>query len=480
MGLNLRGELRRALLAAGETCWAYAALATVGAMAHTPRLLSPISIWFIYWAALEIGQYLPRLRLAWRRVQILNVALAVFLMLIVLRLDLYRTQPALDLSWLGALAHALFIVDGKLAPEHLAIVALLYAYVRGAGFGSRPLTLWFVGFQFRLGVLLFFCIALAGAILLAHPVDLAGPLVAFFILSLLGIALARIDESGRERGLGARWAALLLGAVVVIVLVGLFVTPLFTVAGENLILQLVSPLLPVLLLLLTVILTPLAWLAGILVQVIGPLLAQLLQGLRHFGLTIDTPTPPNPAGIPPALAQWTFIFPYLRLAGGIAFVFAAALLVARALNRRMMQIEQETFYREAAGALAAAPTARPKRPPAVRPDGSEIEAENIRRVYAALLARAAALGLPRAQAETPLEFLPRLAARFPESAADLERITQAYVAVHYAEQPATRAQVHEIRAVWQHVRSEMGMADSHHDRKLTGTGKRDASAPTRS
>jgi hypothetical protein len=85
----------------------------------------------------------------------------------------------------------------------------------------------------------------------------------------------------------------------------------------------------------------------------------------------------------------------------------------------------------------------------------EIEAENIRRIYAALLARCQAIGLPRREAETPFEFLPRLRAQFPQAASDLSALTEAYVAVHYAQTPATGAQVRAMRAVWQRLRGQL-------------------------
>ena len=79
----------------------------------------------------------------------------------------------------------------------------------------------------------------------------------------------------------------------------------------------------------------------------------------------------------------------------------------------------------------------------------------LRTQYAALLARAAVVGLPRREAETPFEFLPRLTAEFPNALSDLRALTEAYVAVHYAQQQATPGQVHEMRVVWQRLRKEL-------------------------
>ena len=72
-------------------------------------------------------------------------------------------------------------------------------------------------------------------------------------------------------------------------------------------------------------------------------------------------------------------------------------------------------------------------------------------MYAALVARAKDAGLLRRVDETPYEFLPRLKQEFPEQADDIHSITEAYVAVHYAEEYAAPEVVAHVRATWQRV-----------------------------
>ncbi|MGE5137940.1 MAG: hypothetical protein ACM3JD_00650, partial [Rudaea sp.] len=263
-GIAPRADVRRALFAAAETCWVYAAVLTVGRTAGSSRFLSAFGIWFTYWAALEIGHYLPRWRRPLRVLRLVNLGLAVLIFLAVIRLDLYRDVPLLDLSWVGAFARGLFSTVPLFTAPQIAFIALLYVYVRGAGFGQRPLTLWFIGFQFRLGVLIFFIISLLAV--LTGPPNLLPPLVAYFVLSLLSVALARIDESGREKGLGVHWAALLIAACAAVVVLALFVTPLFTLTGVNLFFRLFEPLLPVAAFLLALLLIPIGWLVSLLID----------------------------------------------------------------------------------------------------------------------------------------------------------------------------------------------------------------------
>jgi hypothetical protein len=62
-----------------------------------------------------------------------------------------------------------------------------------------------------------------------------------------------------------------------------------------------------------------------------------------------------------------------------------------------------------------------------------------------------AIGYPRPTATTPLEFLPELSRIFPESAADLQDITRAYLKVRYGEVPETQAEVDDIETAWKRV-----------------------------
>jgi hypothetical protein len=116
----------------------------------------------------------------------------------------------------------------------------------------------------------------------------------------------------------------------------------------------------------------------------------------------------------------------------------------------MQRYEQDRYQHESATGEIPTPQTRPPRLKRAR--RGEIAAENIRRIYAALLDRADRAGLPRHESETPFEFYPRLARAFPDAGTDLHAITDAYVAVHYAEHAATRAEVDSVRAAWTRAR----------------------------
>jgi hypothetical protein len=50
--INLRHELRLALLAAAESCWIYAIVLTFSANVGITRQISPLGIFIVYWIAL--------------------------------------------------------------------------------------------------------------------------------------------------------------------------------------------------------------------------------------------------------------------------------------------------------------------------------------------------------------------------------------------------------------------------------------------
>lgn len=77
----------------------------------------------------------------------------------------------------------------------------------------------------------------------------------------------------------------------------------------------------------------------------------------------------------------------------------------------------------------------------------------IRRIYAALLALSRGLGRVRPAGCTPLEFLPDLKILFADHHLELERITQAYLRVRYAETPESIEEIHEIETAWRRIQA---------------------------
>jgi hypothetical protein len=450
--INLRAELRLALLAAAESCWMYAILVTVGTIAGLPREVSPLGIFIVYWVALLAGRLLPRLPHAWRLLQLLTVLVAFFAILIAIRVGLYGDRSVTDLSWLPLYLSRLVTFFERVSAEVLSTVILVLAFVRGLGFAQRPLTLWVVGFQFRLGIVVFFGLAVLGA--LAARVEFTVWIFAYFAFYLLSIALARVEDAGQLGKLGFKWAGVMLAMLLVVLATGYAGTRLLTLDAVNALFAFFSPLIIVLQIILVAIALPFLYLLDWVFRALLPLLSMLAGILtRLFPQQSDT-NPGTSAVLENLMQGLVNLTPYLRLLGVIVVLLLVAWWIARALNKRMGRIEDEMIAREAMTERELFERETP-RVPRVRPTRREIHAESVRRIYAALQAQAEALGLGRREAETPNEYLPRLAARFPEFGGDLTTITNAYVAVHYAQQDATEAQVRELRSIWDRVRARM-------------------------
>jgi hypothetical protein len=77
----------------------------------------------------------------------------------------------------------------------------------------------------------------------------------------------------------------------------------------------------------------------------------------------------------------------------------------------------------------------------------------IRRIYARMTHEAGKRGFGRLPAQTPFDYLPSLNSAFPNALAELNLITNAYVAAHYGEVPDTDGALAQIRAAWDRVRA---------------------------
>jgi hypothetical protein len=78
-------------------------------------------------------------------------------------------------------------------------------------------------------------------------------------------------------------------------------------------------------------------------------------------------------------------------------------------------------------------------------------AARIRQVYAELMELCEQLEHPRADAETPLEFVPKLTLLFPELHPEVVTITEAYNNIRYGQLPETRQEVEEVEAAWNRI-----------------------------
>lgn len=451
--INLRATLRLALLAAAETCWLYALLLTIGALTGLPRAFSAFGIFFVYAVGLAVGRFLPRSTHSWRILQFLTVMFAALAILVALRIGLYTDVPLWDFTWAPRFVSRLSFLFENVTAELISVIVLIVAFVRALGFAQRPLTLWLIGFQFRLGIVLFFGITLLGWF--GTPVNFIPYVFLYFIFSLLGIALARIEEAGQERPLGWRWALVLCSILIGTMLVGYIATQLLTLDRVNTFFAFFTPLRDALVFVVAIIAIPFIYLLELLLRLIAPLFDRIIQLVAGWFPNLNFDNSQTRDLVTQAGSQLENIWPYVRVIAIVLVVAAVGWWIAHALNKRMKWYEQEHFERETLDADDELTFEKRRRARAAHARQRSVSAENVRRIYVALLVHAQTLGLPRHEAETPLEFLPRLTARFPQASDALRTLTSAYVAVHYAEQEFTPARVRELRALWQHTKEKM-------------------------
>ncbi len=452
--LNFRRELRLALLAAMETCWTFSVLVFVAALIQVPAFSSPLPLFSAYWMALIVGRELPRRKERWFLLQAVAILIAVMVVLVIVRVEMYAQYRWFDFSWLQQYLRAIFFAEGFGRAIYITL-PVLYVFIRGLGFGARPLTLWFVGFQFRWGVVIFFVLMLAAAIY--RPVDVSLWIFAYFFLSLLSISLARLDEVGSDLHYGPRWTITLLSGVALVLFLGLFLLQFFTLDTATWLLGLLSPLWIVAGFILLLIAIPASYIASFLAEILRPLFANLSSLFRGVSQVLPQFNPKDVDDLASFFAPLAFLVHILQIAGVLIIVLAIGYLIARTLNRRMQKSEQDAYEREALESEDETVRARraflPQKKP-LRRRARQIGAETIRRIYAAMTARAEETGLPRKVAETPYEFSPRLRSAWKDESDDVDAITEAYVAVHYAEHEATDEEVSRVKEAWERVKRE--------------------------
>ncbi len=454
--LNLRRELRIALLAAMETCWVFAVVVFFAEIANAPHPLTPVPFFLTYWLAMIVGRLLPQSRQRWIVLQSIAILIALGALLAVARAELYPQLDWFDLTWLPRLLLTILSLAHGIVVEHIVGIGTLYVFIRGLSLAQRPLTLWFVGLQFRIGIVVFFTLLLVVGMthtfspLALQQYDAAPWIFVYFFIALLALALARIEEMTSDIHYTPRWAVTLLGSVALVLFLGLGMLQFLTVDVVRTMMLILVPLVWLFGILITLLAIPLGYLLNQLVEIFKPVFNAIHQLIDAMQPVLNTES------IRPRVEAFT-AFPWTTLIQpiiSVAIVLVVLELSRRALNRRMQRIETEQYIRESLGNEQMFAAAQRKSMPRKKPAQSrahQIAAESIRRIYAALVAHAAQAGIVRRIAETPYEFEPRLQQQWQEHTDDIRTITEAYVAVHYAEREAGAEQVKNARDAWERI-----------------------------
>lgn len=367
--------------------------------------------------------------------------------------ELYADLPLFSLAWIRRMLNSLGQVSHHMPAETSLLLIALYVWHRSVRLNESGVLTDAVIAQFRRG---FVALAFYTSLLLIGPGRIPWEAFAFFFFGIISIAMARLLESKvgvTDWRWARRWLGLLVGAAVLTIAIGLAVLMVLSLgefAVGRTLLDLVSEAI-------AVILGFWATFPGYLMEWLVRTLTALAEGRQVPAL--DFPQPIPGGGVPPPhRSDPRTPSPLINLTGQVivlaAFGFIVFLIARRAArrtrqSRRTQKVERESIPIFTGG--LSEPWQRMVDTFQRTSLGPRYSSRSVRRIYASLAAYAGELGHPRAPAQTPYDFLPTLKRTFPDAQEEVTEITEAYVQVHYAEEPETEDMLISVRQDWQRL-----------------------------
>jgi hypothetical protein len=380
----------------------------------------------------------------------------------------YQPASLFDISWISQYFGSIAESDNREWLQNLGwFIVVVFVWWRGMLLVGKEFTIHGVGRRLRVGGLILLPIIIWFSIGYL-PSTVIPFVLLFFLAGLTAVALTRVEEiekqhSGLSASLNPRWLLTIVFTALLLILTTLLFT--FTLSGETMLTLSgwLDPLwqalfaggtvvLHTILNLLAPIFERLSWILEWLVLLLRPMAMDIAEILPNPLEEIVWLPPESP--VPPQIEAGP--------GGGVKFInilimIAIALAITLTLGRMYRRTEFATRNSEAAEKTGTGPTSRPS-------FGSRLlnrlgflrswrTAASIRRIYQQMCAAAAISGYPRAEAETPFEYLATLAKAWPENQADARLITEAYVNVRYGELPETSEELEAIRQAWKRLES---------------------------
>lgn len=459
---NRRHRVLFICLAAMEVAWflPYAITIFIRMQADDVRLpalllrsgqWSPVAFFLLCWGILLIyllsTDLVNRQQIDFPRRELITILLIIVTFFVTARLFLFSTAPFWDWRWIGAIIFAIFDQGPGSAAVFFWLFLNLFLWLRVAMTTDRSLTFFSVGVSFRLGLLL----ALVGNALLTlvanQPIaDALLYLWLFFGFGLLAIAIARIDEKAFQatQSSGAtlpwpRFGQLVLTTLATVAL-AIYMSTIYTPTTLRMVIAWAAPfwrfLGAIALRLFSLLFFFLAPLLDWLAEQVRALLADLEPldlGEQAYG---EVDLPPSQLNFAELIRDYALIR-YGLIALALLIVFLViALFIARTRERPIATEEEES---SADGlAFGSNPFQRLRdlaalfRRYGLRP--GLLAAISVQNIYANVSRLATRQGYRRGDAQPPDEYLPALYTAFPGHEAALNRLTAAYMRVHYGDQ----------------------------------------------
>jgi len=473
--IDVRREVIWLALAAAELCWAVPAFwaLTWNIVPHPPLLLwlgmlvLLLGLFFFYRALVSAALML--------RVQQGLLVMGLLLCIgLVLRFHILAGSGLRAGDWFLMPFRSMGTVSIKVPLSWVSIMFLIYLWARAIHLANRSLSIEQVGFSFRSGVVILVIISFLVKVFTS--LDVSGFVIAYFFFALVAVALARVQEVSRLPNstrvpFSGFWLGSTVGAVAVLVVLGMAVTLFLTGGGLVRLLRLLAPLLQIVQIVIAAIGTLLVmlieWVLGLFSLDLGDLGAQLREALSQFQLMEPPPPMPSPESEGQA---WLIITRVLQILVTVVLpvliVSIIVLFTWRRLRQRDFQ-EGNLESRESllsTGALASSLQGflqdgldrLGELADLVRrfgPGTRFLAAVSIRRIYGNVVQMATDAGYPRNKTQTPYEYLQTLHRAFPASEQEFTIITEAYVNAHYGEVPDSHEELQRIRDCWERARA---------------------------
>lgn len=446
----------------------------------TPPAVEPfqlvLGVWVALLALILAVDLLTRSRLSDRSYRLALLALVLATGLVLAR-GLSGATGIFDFGWLAETTVATVNFQRGLHPGTFGLILAFYLWWRASVLADRDIAFWGIGLSFRIGLLLL--IGGAGWLALRNRdlIDTSIWLLALYLaLGLTAVALARSDEkaSGAPGSAGSslsfgRLTQLLL---VVFVIVGLsvWIGVGYSPADMRATLALLDPLWGVFRFVGQYVFIGLVFVLEIVVgwlfALIAPLLAEIDLADALAGLAGQFPAEQQTEALQEG-DPWPYaalLLSALRVTVVIvAVVIGLLLLYIFFVRRQRHAANEENEITEAASAQLNANALRRgldrlrRWADLVRQYGlgaQLLDAITVENIYANLVRLARQRGHPRRAAQPPDEYLPALILAFPGHDSALERITNAYMRVHYGDHPVSGDELRVLREDYDHLRQE--------------------------
>jgi hypothetical protein len=471
--MTIRREAIFVALAAAEVSWLAPLLLMLAPVIqpHSPGLLW-LGLLVLLLGFAYIYRSLVAAELPMRVQQGLTALLLLAAIALMLRYHVYASLEFRGTGWFLGLLSSLGRTETIMPVGWVAIMLLVYLWVRALNLARRSLLSEGVGFSFRAGIVI-----LIGVGLVTHlvaDVDASPFVVTFFFFSLVAVALSRIEAVSQLPNsttvpFGGFWVGATVLSVLALVLLGSLVSIFFYGGGLRQVLAWLGPVFWVIELAVVGLAALVLWALETILSFFSIDLTLLGEGLREalqrlqLQEWMDLPPPPPVEERPGYLA----VVQVALLVGLPLVIVILVLLWTWGRQRRWRRGQADGEYESIFDPRALARNLR-----AMLRGGLDrlgdladtasrfglgsrfLAAISIRRIYTNLLRLAADAGYPRATSETPYEYLDTLRRALPENEADAHTITEAYVNARYGQVPDTRAELERIRACWQRIRSE--------------------------